>query len=424
MDSMLDQDLDWREELRIWAAPFLDALTHPAQRHWAPLYLEGLLLPGERKSATCLAARVAPEDPWQLHHFVATSPWDPDPLLTELAHKVNRLAGGHGSRLVVDDTAFVKQGKYSVGVARQYCGELGKKANCQALVSLSLVRGEVPIPVALRLFLPEAWAGDPARRQKCAVPEDVVFAPKWQIALDEIDRLLACGVRFDEVDADAGYGMVGEFRRGLSQRELVYTVGIPCVQKAYRLSVAPVAPGKIGRPPKAPQWSEVSVPVEELVAGLGESAWHRLCWRHGTKGKLEGEFIVLRVRAADGPADGHGQHAPGEEVWLIAERREGGELKYYFSNLPQSATPLELARSVKGRWACEQPHQQLKEELGLDHFEGRSWPGLHHHCLLTMIAYCFLQHLRLGGKKKLAAQRSASGAQSARRAPGAHRAAA
>lgn len=402
LDFVLDQEKDWRAELRQWAEPFLAALSHAAQRQWAPLYLEGLLLPGERKSVTPMAERVAPADHEQLHHFVATSPWDPAPLEAVLAQKANALVGGPGSSLQVDDTGLLKQGQCSVGVGHQYCGQVGKKANCQTLVSLSLVRGEVPIPIALRLFLPRDWAEDEARRKKCGVPETLEFRAKWRIALSEIERVMEAGVRFGLVQADAAYGMVAEFRRGLAELGLRYTVGIPKTQKVYSLAVKPLPPAekKNGRPPKAAQWSEKSAPVEQVIAALGEGAWKRLSWRAGTKGPLEAEFIAVRVRAADGEEDGRGQHAPGEEVWLIAERRAGGEIRYYFSNLPASATLLRLARTVKGRWACEQPHQQLKEELGLDHYEGRSWLGLHHHCLMTMIAYCFLQHLRLGGEKR------------------------
>ena len=397
----------------------LECFSQAAQRQWAPLYLEGLILPGERKSMTLIAQRVAPQDRQQIHHFISDSPWDTTPLEAELVKKANLLVGGRSSTLAAQDVSLVKKGEHSVGVARQYCGALGKTANCQSLVSLSLARGEVPVPIALRLYLPAAWVSDPARRTECGVPEDVAYRPKWQIALDEIDRVLAQGALFGLVQADAGYGMAAAFRRGLSGRELPYTAGVLKTQKVFSLAVAP-APG--GR--KYPQWSEASVAADKLIASLGEGAWRKLSWRKGTKGALEAEFIGVRVRAADGEQDGNDQRAPGEAVWLVAERRAGGEIKYYFSTLPEWAALLELARSVKGRWVCEQPHQQLKEELGLDHYEGRGWLGLHHHCLLTLIAFCFLQHLRLDGKKKVALERAAALAQPARSAPGADRVAA
>ena len=216
----------WAGELERWLAPFLTALPRPQQRRWAPVYLRRLLLPGERKSVEPMAGRVAPGEVQQLHHFVSASPWATAPLEAELARAADRLVGGPGAALVVDDTALVKQGAHSVGVQRQYCGELGKKANCQALVSLTLARGEVPVCVGLRLFLPESWAADPERRRRAGVPEDVAVRPKWRIALDEIDRVLAAGARFGCVLGDAEYGKAAEFRRGLAERGLAWALGV------------------------------------------------------------------------------------------------------------------------------------------------------------------------------------------------------
>jgi SRSO17 transposase len=214
----------WAGELERWLAPFLAALSRPEQRRWAPLYLKGLLLPGERKSVEPMAARVAPGEVQQLHHFVSASPWAAEPLQAELVRAADRLVGAPDAVLVVDDTALVKQGAHSVGVQRQYCGQLGKKANCQALVSLTLARGEVPVCVGLRLFLPEGWAGDPERRRRAGVPEAVAGRPKWRIGLDEIDRVRAAGARFGCVLGDAEYGKAAEFRRGLTERGLTWAV--------------------------------------------------------------------------------------------------------------------------------------------------------------------------------------------------------
>src|ERR687894_1304843 len=195
----------WEDELGRWLEPFSARLRRQAQRRWAPVYLQGLLLPGERKSIEPLAARVAPADTQQLHHFVSTSPWPTAPLEEELVRAADRLVGGPDALLVVDDTALVKQGRHSVGVKRQYCGQLGKKANCQALVSLTLARAEVPVCVGLRLFLPKDWCADAGRRAAVGVPEAIAYRPKWRIALDEIDRVLASGARFGGVLADAEY---------------------------------------------------------------------------------------------------------------------------------------------------------------------------------------------------------------------------
>jgi SRSO17 transposase len=410
----------WEGELERWLAPFLARLGRKEQRRWAPFYLKGLILPGERKSIEPMAARVAPGDLQQLHHFVSTSPWATAPLEEELVHAADRLVGGPEAVLVVDDTALVKQGRHSVGVKRQYCGQLGKKANCQSLVSLTLAGAEVPVGVGLRLFLPEDWCADADRRAAVGVPEAVGYRPKWKIALDEIDRVLAAGARFGAVLADAEYGKAGEFRAGLAGRRLAYAVGILPTQKVYPADVTLASParGPTGRPRKHPVPSAASV----AAAGLLEArpaAFRAVSWRTGTKGPLEAEFAALRVRVADGPAVAGGQHLPGDEAWLVGEHRASGERKYYLSNLPPDATLEPLAALIKGRWVCEQVHQQLKDELGLDHFEGRSWRGLHHHALLCLLAFAFLQHLRLGGKKPRRGDRArpAAPAEPARRAP-------
>ena len=410
----------WGTELERWLEPFLARLRRQAQRRWAPVYLKGLLLPGERKSVEPMAARVAPGDTQQLHHFVSTSPWATAPLEDELVKAADRLVGGPGAVLVVDDPAPVKQGRHSVGVKRQYCGRLGKKANCQALVSLTLARGEVPVCVGLRLFLPEDWCADAGRRMAAGVPEAITYRPKWKVALDEIDRVLASGARFGTVLADAEYGKAAEFRHGLAERRLSSAVGILPMQKVYPADVTLSFPERkpTGRPRKHPVPSAASVEAAELLEGRPE-AFRTISWRAGTKGQLKAAFAAVRVRVADGPAAARGRHLPGEEAWLVGEHRATGERKYYLSNLPPE-TPLEvLAGLIKARWVCEQAHQQLKGELGLGHFEGRSWRGLHHHALLCRLALAFLQHLRLGGKKRRhpARARTAAPADFARGAP-------
>jgi SRSO17 transposase len=410
----------WEEELQHWLEPFLARLQRKEQRRWAPVYLKGLILPGERKSVEPMAARVAPGDTQQLHHFISASPWATASLEEELVKAADRLVGGPDAMLVVDDTALVKQGRRSVGVKRQYCGQLGKRANCQSLVSLTLARAEVPVGVGLRLFLPEDWCADTARRTAAGVPETVAYRPKWAIALDEVDRVLAAGARFGWVLADAEYGRAAEFRAGLAERRLAYAVGVLPVQQVYPADVTLAFPERkaTGRPRKHPVPSAASVAAAELVEGR-PGAFRAISWRTGTKGPLKAEFAALRVRVADGPVAAGGRRLPGDEAWLVGEHRASGERKYYLSNLPADA-PLEtLAALIKARWVCEQVHQQLKDELGLDHFEGRSWRGLHHHALLCQLAFAFLQHLRLGGKKprKPTQARTATRAEPARRPP-------
>ena len=396
----------WNDDLLLWLEPFLARLGHKARRRMCPLYVAGLIGPGDRKSVGPMAERMAPGDYDQLHHFVSDGVWDETPLELELANQANKLVGGADAVLVVDDTTLPKKGMHSVGVAPQYASALGKTANCQTLVSLTLARGEVPVMVGLRLFLPESWTGDQARLERAGVPAEYrSHRAKSEIALAELDRLIAAGVRFGAVLADAGYGMGAEFRQALSARGLAWAVGIPRHQKVYPRDVKLVFPvaGR-GRPRKRHVPNVLSVAAEDMLA---EARWRTLSWRKGTKGPLKARFAAVRVRVADGPPQRIGdkgmQHMPGEEVWLVGERRASGEQKYYLANLPAEAGLKTLAASIKARWICEQAHQQLKEELGLDHFEGRSWPGLHRHALMTMIAYAFLQHRRLaaasGGKK-------------------------
>ena len=390
----------WEAELERWLEPFLGRLRCREQRRWAPVYLQGLLGPGERKSVEPMAARVAPGDVQQLHHFISTSPWRCEPLEEELVRAADRLVGGPEAVLVVDDTALVKQGRHSVGVARQYCGQLGKKANCQALVSLTLARREVPVCVGLRLFLPRAWAEDTGRRVRAGVPEGIPSRPKWQIALEELDRVQAAGGRFGAVLADAEYGKVADFRQGLSERGLTWAVGILPTQTVYpaEVVVAPAPMPATGRRPKHPVPSLRSRSVQAVIADLPDENWRTLSWRRGAKGDLTADFAALRVRVADGPVIARNRRLPGEAAWLVCERRTSGERKYYLSNRSEDVPLESLASLIKGRWVCEQMHQQMKEELGLDHFEGRSWLGLHHHALMTMVAFAFLQHLRLGEK--------------------------
>jgi SRSO17 transposase len=355
-----------------------------------------------------------------LHHFVAAGVWDAAPLEAELLVQADKLVGGSDAVLVVDDTALPKKGEHSVGVAAQYASALGKTANCQTLVSLTLARGEVPVPVALRLYLPQRWTNDPRRLQRAGVPlAHRTERTKPQIALAEIDRLIAGGVRFGCVLADAGYGQSAPFRQELTRRNLTWAVGIPRHLKVYPVGVQLIWPvARRGRRRQRSIPDVLSVAAEDMLAG---ATWQTISWRTGTKGKLKARFAAVRVRTADGPAqrikDKCQQHLPGDEAWLIGEQRPSGEKKYYLVNLPAGTSLRTLAATIKARWVCEQAHQQMKEELGLDHFEGRSWQGLHRHALMTMIAYAFLQHRRLTTvRREKKNQRATASAQLACRA--------
>ncbi|MDC0749666.1 IS701 family transposase [Polyangium mundeleinium] len=397
----------WEREFEHWFAPFLHEFGYPSQQKWGPVYLRGLLGPGDRKSIEPMAARVCPGETQQLHPFISTSRWDTAGHERVLLEKAGALVGGKNAHLIIDDTAIPKKGTHSVGVAHQYCGQLGKNANCQALVSITLARDEVPVPVALRLYLPKEWARDPERRRRAKVPEDVVFRTKWQIALAEIERIMRSGIEFGDVLADAGYGACAAFRRGLSELKLKWAVGVNPNQLVYPKSVRVAAPERTrpgGRPPKRGKVSAAPRKAQEVFSTRAKNGFKEVQWRDGTKGPLSASFAAIRVRVADGPkVIGHNR-GPGEEAWLVCEKRANGVRKYYLSNYPPDTELGTLASVIKARWACEQAHQQMKEELGLDHVECRSWHALHHHALLTMMAFAFLQHLR-NAEKKAWAQR-------------------
>ena len=396
---------NWRSDLETWLAPFVAAPGHKTRGRMCPAYIAGLIGPGDRKSVQPIAARDGAVGHDQLHHFIADGVWDSAPLEAALLAEADRLVGSEGAFLVIDDTCLPKTGERSVGGAPHYASSL-KTATCQSLVSATLASREVPVAVGLRLFLPEVWTNDPDRMARARVPDDRQTAlSKPEIAIEEIDRVRAAGVRFGCVLADAGYGSSGPFRQALSARGLAWAVGLSRRPNVYPADVGLVFPeARRGRRRKYHLPDRLAVSDEQM---LEDKKWRKVSWRRGTKGRLNCQFAATRVHIADGHrhrmADGRVQAMPGdEEVWLIGERRATGARKYDASNLPAEANLKALAAAVKARWICEQAHQQLKEELGLDHFEGRSWTGIHRHALMTMIAHAFLQSRRLkaAGRKK------------------------
>ncbi len=328
-----------------------------------------------------MAERLATGHYDQLHHFIADGLWDATPLETELLNQADRLVGGRDAVLVIDDTSLPKKGERSVGVAAQYASALGKTANCQTLVSSTLARGEVPVMVALRLFLPDSWTSDVSRLKRARVSVEYrTPRSKPEIAVAEIDRAMAANVRFGCVLADAGYGLSAPFRRGLTERGLAWAVGIPRHLKVYPVDVKLIWPitkvrGKPRKSPrettKAPCALYLTIAAEQMLAS---AKWKAVSWRSGTKGRLKARFAALRVRTTDGPPqriwDKGQQHLPGDEAWLIGGQRASGEKKYFLANLPAATDLRTVAASIKARWICEQAHQQLKEELGLDPSRG------------------------------------------------------
>src|SRR5947199_8653662 len=337
---------------RLAGSVFGDAGPQGAAAHVSAL-CGRVIGPGDRKSVQPMAERLAPGDYDQLHHFVAAGVWDSAPLETELLIQADRLVGGSDAVLVIDDTALPKKGKHSVGVAPQYASALGKNANCQTPVSLTLARGEVPVMVALRLFLPESWTSDRVRLERAGVPVEYRTArTKPEIALAEIDRVIAAGVRFGCVLADAGYGLSAPFRQALTVRSLAWAVGIPRHLKVYPIGVQLIWPiPKRGRPRRRHIPDILSIPAEDMLA---EAKWQTVSWATGTAGKLKARFAAVRVRIADGPPqrirDKGQQHLPGDEAWLIGEQRASGEKKYYLANLPTATALRRLAATIKARW--------------------------------------------------------------------------
>jgi len=370
-------------------------------RH-APLknYCKGLLLPGERKSIEPMAARLDPEHVQatrqSLHHLVAKAPWSDERLLDEVRNGVLPAMQKHGPVVawVVDDTGFPKKGRHSVGVTRQYCGQVGKQDNCRVAVSLSVATWSSSLPIAYRLYLPKDWTENAERREKAEVPEEVEFRTKPEIALDQIRAAVAAEVARGVVLADAAYGINTEFRDGLTQLELHYVVGVQSSVTVWEPGKQPLpakSRGKLGRPPRllrrSPDHQPVS--VKQLAMSLPASAFKEITWREGAERKLRSRFAAVRVRPA--PRD-YEKAEPRAEEWLLIEwpPSEAEPTKYWMSTLPANTPRKALVKMAKHRWIIERDYQELKQELGLGHFEGRNWRGFHHHATLCIAAYGFL----------------------------------
>lgn len=378
-----------RSRLEAFLEPLLGLMGRAERRRWGAFYVQGLLLEGGRKTAAGMAARYG-GDEQALQQFVSQSPWDWMAVRRELAIRMTREAGPRAA-WILDDTGFPKKGDHSVGVARQYSGTLGKVGNCQIGVSLNYATDDGCFPIDFQLYLPESWTENQARRQKARIPPEVTFKRKWQLGLEMIDRARAWGLAGEVVVADAGYGVVTEFRTALRERKLCYMVGIPGDVGVWRQPVEPDVPTYQGR--GRPRTRARNLPKPERVLELAKSLpaedWTEVVWREGTKGPMKGRFAGLRVQ----PSHGHVQGKVTEPVqWLLVEwpPEEAQPTKFWLSNLPEGTTLRELVYWAKIRWWVEQNYQQLKDELGLDHFEGRSWVGWHHHVTLTMIAFDFL----------------------------------
>jgi SRSO17 transposase len=363
-------------------------------------YCKGLLLPGERKSIEPMAARIDPHNVQQtrqsLHHLVAKAPWSDETMLEQVRDQVTPAMQKHGPVVawIVDDTGFPKKGKHSVGVTRQYCGQVGKQENCRVAVSLSVATWNSSLPVAYRLYLPKEWAEDAERRKKAEVPEEIEFQTKPDIALEQIRAAVAAEIPRGVVLSDAAYGINTDFRDGLSQLGLQYVVGVQSSMTVWEPGKQPLPAkprGQMGRPPRSLQRTPDHQPVsvKQLALNMPSGVFNEITWREGTDRKLQSRFAALRVRVAHRDYE---KSEPYAEEWLLIEwpRSEAEPTKYWISTLPSNTALKALVRMAKHRWIIERDYQELKQELGLGHFEGRNWRGFHHHATLCIAAYGFL----------------------------------
>jgi SRSO17 transposase len=387
-----------RKRLEQFLVDLLEPIGRRERRHWGAVYVRGLLLEGERKSIEPMARRLPDGNEQAMQQFVGQSPWGWKPVWERLARRMVRELEPEAV-WVIDDTGFPKQGMHSVGVARQYSGTLGKTANCQVAVSLHEVCAQGAAVLGWRLYLPESWTEDPQRRTAAGIPEQVKFRRKWELALEMIDQAREWGLAARIVVADAGYGNVTAFREELEQRNLPYVVGMQSNTGVWVTPPRPqqLTPKQTGRPSSALHYGQQR-PVSVKEAAQQALGWKKVRWREGSRGWLESRFWAGRVRASHGFHEGR---APGKEVWLLVEWPDQSPepSKYFLCDLPATSSLRRLVQVAKSRWQIEQNYQQLKEELGLDHYEGRSWNGWHHHVTLVMTAHAFLTLETLRNKK-------------------------
>jgi SRSO17 transposase len=394
LDARLDQFL----------ADLTASLGRSERHRWAKVYLQGLLMEGGRKSIEPLAGRVEGADVQSLRQFVGQSPWAVDQIQQKLAEKMADLLT-EPEVWMIDETSFPKAGDASVGVARQYCGALGKVANCQVAVSLHWSTCEASCPLAWRLYLPQSWLETPARRAEGKIPDDIVYLSKNQLALELVDQALRWDVPHLPVVADSAYGNDYDFRAALRERGLQYAVAVEPSVKAWTSDPAqtPVAASKpTGRPRQYPALKDLpeARTLAEIAQDLPKQAWRNITWRQGTKGPMRSRFAQVKVWAAHGWK--RQEHPKRVMEWLLIEWPEDAPAPsdYWLAQLGGQALGLRrLVKIARARWRVEMDYRELKEELGLDHYEGRHWLGWHHHVTLVSMAFAFLRSEQAQAKK-------------------------
>lgn len=399
--------MDTAERFEAYLQHLAQGLGHRDRHAGLRGYCTGLMQPLARKSVEPMAAQLDPmrvgARHQSLHHFVAKAQWSDREMLQRVAQwVVPRMDFRQGGWWIVDDTGFPKKGRHSVGVARQYCGQLGKQDNCQVAVSVSLANDRGSLPVSWQLYLPESWADDAERRHKAGVPEEIGFQTKPEMALAQLRALLADGAPRHPVLADAGYGNDGRFREALTKMGLDYVVGITSTVVVWPPGVEPLAPkawqGR-GRPAVQPRRTPDRQPcdVRTLATGLPEDAWRRVCWRQGSNAALSNRFAAVRVRHAGG---NRGRARLQPRQWLLIQWSETAAEpeKFWLATLPENTSVETLVAAAHQRWRIERDYQDLKQEFGLGHYEGRGWRGFHHHASLCIAAYGFLMAERLMGE--------------------------
>jgi SRSO17 transposase len=385
-----------KKELQEYVEYLTTEMGRPERRNAMGDYVHGLLLDGERKSIVPMANRMAVDESdreglrQRLQRCVKSS-WKDEELYRRIGTKLNDELP-ECEAFVVDDTGFAKKGEHSVGVARQYSGTLGRTDNCQIAVSLHLAGNKGSGCIGFRLYLPEVWTTNRMRCQSVGVPEDVLYEPKWKIALGLIDQALSWGIAKKIIVADAGYGDATGFREGIEKRELYYAVGVSGVSTIWRPGIIPCVPNppNVGRHSTHAKGSESPISLSNFARELPKQTFRAISWRNGSKGKMSGRFCAFGVYSAERHTK---KIRPAlHPIWIVIEdtAEEKRPFKFYFSNLPEKTSLKRLIKLIKLRWRVERDYQDMKQEVGLDSYEGRTWLGFHHHAALCSAAHAFL----------------------------------